>query len=114
MDREKILQEAKAELERPEIAELLAARLCCSLWPQQTMAALSQDSIDWVTALHKRNHRSPSCAKVVKRLQDGTPDIHNKIFFGMPIEEMLQTFYHPGECGFLLVSQSLVSARVEL
>ena len=114
MDRENILQEAKAELERPEIAELLAARLCCSLWPQQTMAALSQDLIDWVAALHKRNHRSPSCAKVVKRLQDGTPDIHNKIFFGMPIKEMLQTFYHPGECGFLLVSPSLVSARVGL
>jgi len=78
------------------------------------MAALSQDSIDWVTALHKRNHRSPSCAKVVKRLQDRTPDIHNKIFFRIAIANVHQTFYDLIKCGFLFVSPFLDSAPVRL
>lgn len=78
------------------------------------MAALSQDSIDWVTALHKRNHRSPSCAKIPKRLENWTPEIHNKRFCGLPVAEVLQTFHDRLECGYLLLSPSLVSARAGL
>jgi len=78
------------------------------------MAALSQDSIDAVAALQKRNHWYPYCAKVFKCLQDGTPDIHNKIVFGIPSAEVLQTFDDLGKCGFFFVSPFLASARVGL
>lgn len=66
------------------------------------MTALSEDSIDWITALHKRNHWSPSCPKVVKRLQDRTPDIHNKIFFRIAIADVVQVSYNLSKWGFPL------------
>ena len=78
------------------------------------MTVLSEDSIDWVTAAHKRNHWSPSCPKFVKRLQDRTPDIHNEIFFGIAIADVLQAFYDLIKCGLLFVSPFLASARLRL
>ena len=76
------------------------------------MTALSEDSIDWVTAIHKRNHSSPSYPKVVKRLLDRTPDIHNKIFLRIAVADVLQAFYDVIKCDFLFVSPFLASARV--
>lgn len=78
------------------------------------MAALSQDSIDWVIAFQNRNHWFSSCGEVVKRMQNGTPDIHDKIFLGIPIAEVLQTFHDLDKCGFLFVSPFLATARVGL
>jgi hypothetical protein len=78
------------------------------------MTALSEDSIDWVTALHKRNQWSPSCPEIVKRVQDCTPDIHNEIFFRIVIADLLQALYDPIECSFLFVSPFRDSARVRL
>jgi hypothetical protein len=78
------------------------------------MSALSEDSIDWVTALHKRNHWRSSCAKVAKPLLNRTPDIHNKGFFTRtPIAGVLHKLYDLGKCSFLLVCP-FASARVGL
>jgi hypothetical protein len=78
------------------------------------MPALSQYPIDGVIALQKRNHCYPSCAKVLKRLADRTPEIHNKSFFGLPVAEVLQAIHDRVECGYLLLSPFLASTRVGL
>ena len=78
------------------------------------MPDLSQDPIDGVTPAHKWNHWSPPYAKVVKRLEDRTPDIPHKIFFGSRITEMVQMFDDPGKCDLLLVSPLVASVRGRL
>jgi hypothetical protein len=78
------------------------------------MPALSQHPIDGVIALQKRNHWYPSCAKVLKRLADRASQIQNKSFFGLPVAEVLQAFHDRVECGYLLLSPFLASARVGL
>jgi hypothetical protein len=92
----------------------IPVRLCWPLWSQQTMPVPSQYPIDGVIALQKRNHWYPSFAKVLKRLADRTPKIHNKSIFGLPVAEVLQAFHDRVECGDLLLSPFLASARVGL
>jgi hypothetical protein len=78
------------------------------------MAAFSQYAIHRVIAREKWNHWYASCAKVLKRLENRTPEIHNKRFCGLPVVEVLQTFHDRVECGYLLLSPYLVSARAGL